>query len=886
MNKTILSILVALSIAITCVAADLDYPYQKQIQKGDYAKVEKDLLKKVTPSSDDVPLLFAASQLYYAAGNPARDIQKAYAYACACKRNHEAGSDKDVAKWEKSGLTIDVVQAAIHNCCVAARDAARKTDKTDAYEAFLTTYTECSDAIRDEVIALRDNAAYREASATNTIKAYEAFLLRYPDAVQAPEAQQKIYDLAFDNVARTRRKDACENYIRQYPYSPRVLEVLSIYQPATEQRRITADNWNDYRSAATNTNPDELPNTMLVQREMMRLAVQGNNYKIAKFGYQNFYDPMLDSCWLVMHKVHASSGQLSDMRDLYSRFPNNHFPEITDKEAQVLTASKQFFEEKSIPVEQFIRTAAPSKLAYDQLLQAIASDLTAGNTQACIRYCEQFAAQFGDDKMYKSLLSILRAKDENIEKRPLSANINTPEGNEYIPIPSANGNTLYFVGRGRKDNLGGEDIFVSVKDSTGEWQPSSVLRQLSSARTHEGVHSVSTNGATLIVFKDGKLQLTTRTTDGWSDMTPLPDNINISSWQCDAMVSSDGKAMLFAAYYPTPYEKDTSINIFVSLLDSTGRWGDPFEIGSTINTPYIDRAPFLHPDMKTLYFSSAGHGGLGGLDVYKTTRLNDDSWTEWSEPVNIGKQLNTPRNDWGYKFTTDGKTAYFSDGDDIFSVILPESMRPNAVATISGHVTDGAGQPVKVAIRWEDLDMHRQIGQSETNVADGSFFLVLPLGRMYGYYIDDDRYYPLSNNIDLRDITEMTSIEKEIQLVSYKQMVDEGIAVKVNNLFFPVNEYELLPQSEDELMRVAAIINKHNFRVEISGHTDSSGDAKKNKVLSQQRADSVRDFLIQIGCNPEMLTAKGYGSSQPVADNTTEEGKQLNRRVELRFVDK
>ena len=121
--------------------------------------------------------------------------------------------------------------------------------------------------------------------------------------------------------------------------------------------------------------------------------------------------------------------------------------------------------------------------------------------------------------------------------------------------------------------------------------------------------------------------------------------------------------------------------------------------------------------------------------------------------------------------------------------------------------------------------------------------------------------------------------------MSYRQMVEEKIPVKVNNLFFPVNEWELLPQSENELMRVAAIINKHDFKVEISGHTDSSGDAKKNRVLSQQRADSVRDFLIQVGCDPDKLSAKGYGSTQPVADNNTEEGKQLNRRVELKFVE-
>lgn len=887
MKKTILLIGLSIVFAATCMAAETpEYPYQKQIAKGEYAKAETEILKKLTQSPDDIPLLYAATQLYFASGNPQRDIRRAYTYACECNKYYRSASAKDVAKWEKNGLTAEVVASAVHDCCIAARDIAHKADQTEEYESFLRTYTECSSSIRDEVTVWRNNAAYRDACRENTVKAYERFLHLYPDAEQVADAQNKIYDIAYNAAVNSNRNAAYTDFISTYRYSPQILDVLNRLHPGTyKQGGITAFNWKEHIPAATDTAESELAATMLTQRELMRLAVAGTNYEIAKFGYYNFYDPMLDSCWLVLHKVHSATGQLRDLQDLYRYYPNDHFPNLKSHEQQVLAACQKFYTDQSMSEEDFIRAAAPDKIAYDQLIRAISPNLNTGNISACIRYCEQFARQFGDDSRYNSLLDILKAKDEKVEKRPLPAAINTAEGKEYLPIPSADGNTMYFVGTSRRDNLGGEDIFVATRDSFGTWQPATIVRELSNAQTHEGVHSVSTNGASLIVFKEGKLQITDHTADGWSAMTPLPDNINISSWQCDAMISSDGKAMLFAARYPTAYEKDTSINIFVSLRDTTGQWGTPFDIGPAINTPYIDRSPFLHPDMKTLYFSSGGHGGLGGLDVYKSTRLNDDSWTEWSEPVNIGKQLNTTRNDWGYKFTTDGKTAYFSDGDDIYSVALPESMRPNAVATVSGHVTDGYGTPVKVVIRWEDLDNHKDIGQSETDAADGSFFLVLPLGRLYGYYIDDERFYPLSNNIDLRDITEMTTIRKDIQLVSYKQMVEEGMAVNVNNLFFPVNEWELLPQSENELLRVAAIINAHNFRVEISGHTDASGDAKKNKVLSQQRADSVRDFLIQAGCNPDMLTAKGYGSTKPVADNTTDEGKQLNRRVELRFLD-
>ena len=214
---------------------------------------------------------------------------------------------------------------------------------------------------------------------------------------------------------------------------------------------------------------------------------------------------------------------------------------------------------------------------------------------------------------------------------------------------------------------------------------------------------------------------------------------------------------------------------------------------------------------------------------------------------------------------------------------LPEELRPNAVATISGRVHNDKGEAVSVTIRWEDLETHEAIGQSQTDPANGSFYLVLPLSKNYGYYIDDEHYFPISSNIDLRDVTESVNINRDILLTSYKQMIEEGVAVQVNNLFFPVNEYELLPESENELVRIAQIIKTRGVRVEISGHTDSSGDPKKNQVLSRQRAESVRTFLIAQGCKADKLTAKGYGATQPIADNTTEEGKQQNRRVELKF---
>jgi outer membrane protein OmpA-like peptidoglycan-associated protein len=168
--------------------------------------------------------------------------------------------------------------------------------------------------------------------------------------------------------------------------------------------------------------------------------------------------------------------------------------------------------------------------------------------------------------------------------------------------------------------------------------------------------------------------------------------MRLSSWQADAMLSADGKALIFVSDAPTEREQFMSPNIYVSLLGENGEWGKPFELGPTINTPYIDRSPFLHPDMKTLYFASEGHGSLGGLDVYMTTRLNPDSWTEWSEPINLGKQINTAGNDCWYKISTDGTMAYLSRStannmQDICWLPLPGYLRAEPMSAVVAEDT-------------------------------------------------------------------------------------------------------------------------------------------------------------------------------------------------------
>ena len=222
----------------------------------------------------------------------------------------------------------------------------------------------------------------------------------------------------------------------------------------------------------------------------------------------------------------------------------------------------------------------------------------------------------------------------------LGETVNSVEGQEFVPVISADGKTLLFCGKHRNDSVGGEDIYISRHTAEG-WSPAEPLRELCTKEGNEAPLSLSADGMKMILFKNGKLYMSVKGVEGWKEPELLSDAINISPWQADAMITSDGKALLFAAKKQTSHEWGLSVNIFVSLLNEKGEWSEPIDLGPKINTPLMDRSPVLHPDMKTLYFSSEGHHSSGDLDVFVSTRLREDSWTEWSEPVNLGKSINT-----------------------------------------------------------------------------------------------------------------------------------------------------------------------------------------------------------------------------------------------------
>lgn len=558
--------------------------------------------------------------------------------------------------------------------------------------------------------------------------------------------------------------------------------------------------------------------------------------------------------------------------------------------------------ENKLKLDQYIKMAPEKELAFVAVQKLISKDLSLKNWPQVLNTLHTYESLFSSNVKFKKLKELIKeSSDFSIKIEQLKI-VNSELGEEYSPVISGDSKSLFFCGYNRSDNFGGEDVFVSKKESSG-WSNPTVVESLSNSASNDALMAVSTDGSKSILFHNGKLAYSQKLTDGWSPLNYFPDEINNCSWNGDAMITSDGNALFFASVRENDgYSIDFSHNefyhstqayfsdIYVSVRSQDG-WSNPINLGSTINSNFIERSPFLHPDMKTLYFSSDGHGGLGKLDVYKSTRLADSCWNCWSEPVNLGKEINTISDDWGYRISTDGTTAYFSKkdngkkSDDLYSLTLPPHLRPDIVAKIEGELKNSKNQPVSTTIRWEDLESNTVIGTAKSDPIDGSYFIVLPMGKNYGYFIEDTTFFPVSQNLDLRNVSNVVEIKKDIKAISFQEMIEDKIAIPMNNLFFNPMKSDLLPKSIPELKRISKIIKDKNISVELSGHTDNQGSESMNLKLSEDRANSVKNFLISQGVSPLRIKAIGYGYSKPVATNDTDEGKALNRRVEILFID-
>ena len=615
---------------------------------------------------------------------------------------------------------------------------------------------------------------------------------------------------------------------------------------------------------------------------------------------------------------------------------------------------------------------------------------------------------------------IYSQNSDNLEKiiiTNIGETVNTPY-DEYAPIISADGLMMIFTSKRpltKKDiednEQGLENVYVSYYDDMiWKWSEPTLLGELiNQPGNNNSAIALSNDGQRMLLYRgdpDGNIYESVLIGEEWSDPVELVKPINSSKHESTASISPDGRTIYFVS---NRKGGQGQLDIWQCHQDNTGSCGTAENLGGIINTMDDEEGVFIHPDGKTLYFSSKGHNTTGGYDIFKSVFANGN----WTTPVNLGTSINTPQDDLFFTQTADGKTGYYSSGsasirseiikenvnltDSIIQVIqeaqillnqqvkrvkhaqllIPKQEAPaqlviknaqvqlellgkqiqqvikesqallvvkevlvrnsgSAAASSSDTIKSkyyngessqgstaklndlniregGFGKkdiyeitfknkksesnltlfkgvvidfdklsPLGAEIEISDNDKNEIIANISSNSSTGKYLVSLPAGRNYGIAIKKEGYLFYSENFNIPDSSAFKEINKNILL----KKVNVGNTITLKNVFYDSGKATLKPESLAEINQLVNLMNlSDNIKIEIASYTDNQGKDELNVILSLARSQAVAEFLFVSGISKDQVISKGYGESNPVASNDTEEGRQLNRRTEIKILE-
>ncbi len=508
--------------------------------------------------------------------------------------------------------------------------------------------------------------------------------------------------------------------------------------------------------------------------------------------------------------------------------------------------------------------------------------------------------QYHHEAMYK-----IRYARESVEIRKMPKTMDEPsnmgsvvnsEFEDYQPQSNPTGKILYFTStrKGSPYNLSsfsttsewGEDIYEIEKTENG-WSSPRVLPSPINSTNNDGSATFSGDGQTMVYGACNReegigscdLYIATLQGNSWSTPINMGNVVNSDKWEAQPALSADGSMLLFCSERVGGYGNS---DIYMSLRNPFGEWGVSQNLGPIINTPSTESSPFLSADGKTLYFASYGHPGHGGSDLFVSTFENG----KWTEPRNMGSPLNSSENESNFTIGGTGEVGFFASERkggmglyDLYTINIPENMRPTPTVIVSGIVSDiKTNSPIESWVLVEDINTSELIATGKSNSATGKYLVVLPSGRNYSVSANKEGYLFYSKKFDVPVGTKYSEITQNISL----SPIEKGAKVVLNNIFFETGKAILDDESQLELNKVIQLMKANpSMKIELGGHTDNVGEDAANLKLSQDRAKKVMEFLINGGITQARLTAKGYGETAPMADNTTPEGRKANRRTEF-----
>lgn len=492
------------------------------------------------------------------------------------------------------------------------------------------------------------------------------------------------------------------------------------------------------------------------------------------------------------------------------------------------------------------------------------------------------------DPRLKASIELSKKSVDNgieIEQEVMPSTVNAYQL-QYFPSLTVDENTIIFTKRNSNAPSSDEDLMISTRIN-GEWIPAQSLSKDINTPFNEGASTISADGRTLIFtscegrpsFGSCDLYITYREGNKWSKPENLGATINSRYWESQPSLSADGRVLYFASNRPGGFGKR---DLWVSKLRRNG-WSPPSNLGKDVNTQYDETTPFIHVNGKTLFFSSEGHPGLGGFDLFVTHKKD----TAWSVPTNLGYPVNTRFDEISLFINAGGTHGYYAKEQKIQGQIakselvrfpLPgDSLIENRSSYVVGRVMDEiTKKPLGATLRMTNLNDTIDTYFISSDSISGRYFLVLTEGNQYGVFVKRINYL----FEDLSFTATESSVLKPDTIDIYLKPITAGASVTLENIYFQTDEYKLDAKSKSELIELAEYIveNEHQSFL-IEGHTDNVGAETYNLELSTKRAETVYHYLLDAKVPPSSVQYKGFGSSRPLGSNETPEGREQNRRI-------
>jgi outer membrane protein OmpA-like peptidoglycan-associated protein/tetratricopeptide (TPR) repeat protein len=546
---------------------------------------------------------------------------------------------------------------------------------------------------------------------------------------------------------------------------------------------------------------------------------------------------------------------------------------------------------------------------YDPYVYYYLGEICYGDNRydSTVRYLTQFVKdvdRIKSDKDYNRAMDLLNYSEFYLEviSKPVPFEPKVVEGistveNEYLSILSPDNqmalytreikllpdkNTLFQSVRQK------EKFMYSMLQNDGTFSEGEEMPEPFNMNDNEGGATLTINNNTLYytvckytknnTYYNCDIFYSEYVNEEWTKIRSVSDKINQSTtWESQPSISSDGRTLYFIS------DRQGGIggyDIYKSMKDEKGEWGYPINLGPGINSAGNEKSPFIHPDGKTLYFSTDGRTGLGGYDIFYS-RL--DSNGNWSKPKNIGYPINSGDDEIGFFVSTDGTHGFFASnklkgkgGWDLYSFELYNEARPEKVLFIKGTVkSEAIAEPVKARIELKNLET-RKISEIPLDTNTGNYVAIAPFNDDYIMTVKKEGFVYETRYISRIDSTFKTPARIDVDI----EPIELNKSYRINDIYFDFNKYDLTNASKAVLDQLIEFLNENlEIRIQIQGHTDNIGNDTENLRLSENRAKSVYTYLVDKGIKNIRLTYKGFGKTMPVANNDTEEGRARNRRT-------